>query len=117
MEWRVAAAFAICLVGSGCCLAGSIIGLQMVEAVNTRLPKEERFEEIGWHFLKTVRLLKTYRDMYPYGTLLHRFYLLSATGLASFVTATTLLGFPVAMVVCMGCIVSVLFWLLIRLSA
>jgi hypothetical protein len=47
MEWRVAAAFAICLVGSGCCLAGSIIGLQMVEAVNTRLPKEERFEEIG----------------------------------------------------------------------
>ncbi len=117
MEWRIATAFVILLAGGGRGLACSITGLQMVEEVNAKLPKEERFEELGWYYPKTVRLYKTYRSLYPDGPLIRRLNILSAVSLISFVSAIALFGFPFAMVAWVGCGGGLLLWLQIRLSA
>ena len=44
----------------------------MADKVNERLPEEQRFELLGWHFEKTQRLNREYRRLYPDGRLIWR---------------------------------------------
>lgn len=47
----------------------TITGLQMVQAVNAKLPVNERFAELGCYLSKTQRFFREYRRIYPAGTL------------------------------------------------
>ena len=117
MEWKIAAAFMLCLVVGGCGLAASITVIQMVETVNAMLPKEERFEVLGWYWPKTARFYRTYRNLCPGGRLLHRLHWLYGAALTSLVAAAALLGFPFGMVAWLACGGGVLFWLHMRAAA
>jgi hypothetical protein len=59
------------LVGTTACgLFGAIANLEMVEEVNSRLPKDSQFSPMGWYPSKRQRLHREYRRLFPTGTLL-----------------------------------------------
>ena len=66
MAVRVLAGFLICLVIAGLGLAVGLHSLQIVERVNAKLPKTERFAAIGWWTPgKRARLYTEYDRLYP----------------------------------------------------
>jgi hypothetical protein len=103
MTVRLIVAFAFLLGVGGFGLAGSLAGLEIVDAVNAKLPKEEKFAPLGWYFAKTQRLNREYRRLYPSGRLLWRqgicsaamlLCLLVAAGLMDGVGTALFLGVP-----------------------
>jgi hypothetical protein len=93
MTARLAVAFVLLFCVGGFGLAAAINGFAIIDAVNTKLPPDERFAELGWYLPKTLRLHAAYRRLYPDGTLLRRQALLAAFALVCLVLAATLLGF------------------------
>ena len=50
----------------------TIVGLQMLEQVNKKLPRDAELEELGWYWLKKQRLHHEYGRLYPNGKLLKK---------------------------------------------
>jgi hypothetical protein len=66
MALRVLAAVLIGLVIMGFGLASGLRGLKIVDRVNAKLPKTERFAPIGWmSWGKRGRLFAEYDRLYP----------------------------------------------------
>jgi hypothetical protein len=57
-------------VMSTCLFISSLKAMQMADKVNEKLPKQERFETLGWHASKHQRLAREYKRLYPGGSLL-----------------------------------------------
>jgi hypothetical protein len=92
-------------------MASTITGMQMVQAVNAKLPANERFAEFGWYLGKTQRLFREYRRLYPAGTLFRRQMRLQFGVLGCMVIAAAATGFGVPMVL-MGVGLGGFWWLL-----
>ena len=67
---------------------------KMVDQVNAKLPTEQQFSELWWHYFKLRRLLVEYRRLYPLGTLDKRLRFLTGIGLSAVVVMAWQLGFP-----------------------
>jgi hypothetical protein len=89
--WRAVAICGLIAAGGVIGLAGAIVSVTMVNAVNCKLPKEAQFEMWGWHAGKHLRLREEYRRLYPSGALLSRSYVLIATGLFCWIICAALL--------------------------
>jgi hypothetical protein len=89
-----------CVSGFG--LATAITHLAIVEGVNAKLPPTEQFGELGWGPVKSFRLHREYRRLYPDGTLLRRAAVLAYLALLSLVITATLLGYGVVGIVWVG---------------
>ena len=50
---------------SACGLTSTVVMSRMVDEVNQRLPKEERFAVLGWYPFKASRLFAEYDRLYP----------------------------------------------------
>ena len=112
MTLRMAAALVLLLCVGGFGLAATITGFAMVDAVNAKLPEDERFQPLGWYLTKTLRLHREYRRLYPVGTLLRRQGLLGAAMLICLVLAMSLVGFGVPGVVFVGGAGAFSLWLM-----
>ena len=62
----------IMAVGGGLGLTSLAFHTAMVEAVNSKLPANLRFEDAWWGPTKSFRLFSEYRRLCPEGTLLRR---------------------------------------------
>jgi hypothetical protein len=61
----------VALVGVAACgLFGAIANIEMVEQVNSHLPKDSHFSPIGWHLSKSLHVHREYKRLFPKGTLL-----------------------------------------------
>jgi len=87
---------------SGFGLAACITQLAIVEAVNAKLPPAEQFGELGWYPMKSLRLHREYRRLYPSGRLLRREGILAYGALFCLVVTATLLGFGVLGILWVG---------------
>jgi hypothetical protein len=76
--------------------------MAIVEAVNAKLPTADQFGELGWGPIKTLRLHREYRRLYPDGRLVTRCGILSMAMLLSLVAAATLFGFGLLGIVWVG---------------
>lgn len=77
---------------SGGLLTANVLLMRMIDAVNSRKPKESRFSYY-WHTPdKGLRILREYREMYPLGRL--HVYCLAAfgTGIAGALTVFAILS-------------------------
>jgi hypothetical protein len=92
-------------------MASTITGMQMVQAVNAKLPVNERFAMFGWYLGKTQRLFREYRRLYPEGTLFRRHMRLLFAGLCCMVIAAAAFGFGL-LVVLLGAGFGGVSWLL-----
>lgn len=48
-----------------CGMIATFANLEMVDRVNASLPKTDQFDALGWYFLKTQRLHREYKRLYP----------------------------------------------------
>ena len=92
-------------------VSSTVTGMQMVQAVNAKLPVNERFAEFGWYLSKTQRLFREYRRLYPAGTLVRRQMRLLFGGLGCVVLTAVALGFGLPAVL-MGAGLGGAWWLL-----
>jgi hypothetical protein len=61
----------VAVVGTAACGSiGAIANIEMVQGVNSRLPKDAQFSQMGWYLSKTLRLHREYKRLFPTGTLL-----------------------------------------------
>ena len=102
MTVRLTVAFVFLLCVSGFGLAASINYIAIVTAVNAKLPTADQFGELGWGPIKTLRLHREYRRLYPDGRLVMRGGILSLAMLLSLVVAATLFGFGFLGIACVG---------------
>jgi len=102
MTLRLIVAFVFLACVSGFGIAACITHIAIVEAVNAKLPPAEQFGELGWYPMKSLRVHREYRRLYPGGTLLTREGLLAYGALFSLVVTATLLGFGVLGIVWVG---------------
>ena len=102
MTVRLTLALLFLACSSGFGLAACITNIGIIEAVNAKLPPAEQFGDLGWYPMKTLRLHREYRRLYPGGTLLRREGILACGALGSLVVTATLLGFGVLGIVFVG---------------
>ena len=102
MTLRLTAVLVLLVSIGGLGLAGSLKGLEIVDAVNAKLPEQERFEPLGWYFTKTRRLFREYRRLYPFGRLMFQEGVLAAVMVACLTLATGLLGFGIIGIIWIG---------------
>jgi hypothetical protein len=57
-------------------MLGTFCHIEMVEAVNSRLPVDLQFNPMGWYFQKTMRLHREYARLFPGGSLVLKVRLL-----------------------------------------
>jgi hypothetical protein len=95
-------------VGLG--IATALNVFDIVDAVNERLPDNERFDLLSFHFGKRVRLHREYRRLFPTGKLLRRQGILGACMLACVLSASILLGIPLAGVIALAGFAGFLLW-------
>jgi hypothetical protein len=72
---------------SVCGILGTIAGFEMVDKVNEKLPEGEKFEALGWNFVKGKRLFEKYKLFYPDGRLIKRVRVLRALSVACLLAA------------------------------
>ena len=102
--------FLACVSGFG--LAACMTHLAMVEAVNSKLPPPDQFQQLGWGSMKSLKLHREYRRLYPGGTLLRREGILAYVALFSLVVTGTLLGLGVLGIVWIGGVGALALWFL-----
>jgi hypothetical protein len=78
---------------SVCALISALVNSEMVDQVNGRLPKHMQFSPLGWYLLKTLRLHREYRRLFPDGHLLLQLRLLIAFMFGSLMVCAWTLGF------------------------
>ena len=87
-------AVAIMIAGmAGFGIAATVAWSALVDAVNAKLPAEDRFEPLGWWIGKSLRLVSAYRRLYPGGTLVRRHGVLVLGGVACVTATAALIGF------------------------
>jgi hypothetical protein len=79
--------------GSVCGIALYLVGTEMVDKVNEKLPKDEQFGALGWHLPKTQRLHREYRRLYPDGHLLLRSRVLVSVAIVCLLICAWSIGF------------------------
>jgi hypothetical protein len=72
MNPRVIVGIAAVVGTAACGLFGALANVEMVEEVNSRLPKDAQISPMGWYLSKTLRLHREYKRLFPTGTLLMR---------------------------------------------
>lgn len=55
-----------------CAITGTVVGFEMVDKVNERLPENRQFSHLWWHLSKLKQLLVEYERLYPNGALARR---------------------------------------------
>src|SRR5215471_16961812 len=75
-----------CLISSfvilaACGLCSTFLNYEIMDQVNAKLPTDQQFSGLGWHYFKARRLLSEYRRLYPSAALDKRLYALSAVSL------------------------------------
>ncbi len=93
---------------AGLGIASALNQWAMVDAVNTQLPEQERFEPLGWWFGKAARLSQEYRRLFPSGPLLRRqgVYALLMNVCSALVPAVLGFFFVAALFLAVGCFVT-----------
>jgi hypothetical protein len=61
-----------------CGLLSSFALYEMMDKVNKKLPRQERFAPAWWYAEKYIRLFREYKRLYPEGRVLTRFHVLTA---------------------------------------
>ncbi len=75
----------VALVCSSICgMLMSFANFEILDRVNEKLPKEEQFALLGWHFSRSLGLWREYKRLYPEGRLLSKIRLLTALSVAGF---------------------------------
>jgi hypothetical protein len=74
-------------------LVGTIANIEMLEEVNSVLPKESQFSPMGWYLSKTLRLHREYKRLFPAGTLLTKVRLAIAFAFGCLLGGVWALGF------------------------
>ena len=72
MIWRVIVGIIALVYGSACAMAAMFTTYGMLDRVNKKLPIEQQFDPLGWYYLKSLRLRREYKRLYPDGRLLSR---------------------------------------------
>ena len=94
----------------------TFLHLKMIDQVNTKLPANHGFKELGWHHFKFRRLLTEYRRLYPSGTLDLRQFYLGGTCVGMIVVAAWQLSFPPLMILWIGVGGGFVLWVTFRRS-
>jgi hypothetical protein len=71
----------------------TIVFRQIVDAVNQRLPQEQQFDPLWWHWPKNRRLMTECRRHYPDRTLEIKYGILVAAAFVSLLVAVWGIGF------------------------
>ncbi|MGB6132973.1 MAG: hypothetical protein WBG54_14430 [Acidobacteriaceae bacterium] len=74
-------------------IASTVVHLQMVGKVNSILPKERQFAELGWYLPKTHRLHSEYQSLFPAGNLLRRWRIAVVAAVGSLLVCAWGFGF------------------------
>jgi hypothetical protein len=112
MTARLAIAFLLLLCIGGLGLAVTINSFAIVDAVHAKLPTDAQFGQLGWGPLKTLRLRREYRRLYPDGTLLMREGILSALMWVCIVVVAWLIRLPLFGIAWLGAFGTLLLWLI-----
>jgi hypothetical protein len=87
MSLRVVVGVVAMACVSVCGVLGTIAGFEMVDRVNEKLPDGEKFEALGWNFVKGKMLFEKYKLFYPDGRLITRVRVLRAISVACLLVA------------------------------
>jgi hypothetical protein len=60
------------ILSSMCGILSTFTGYEIMDKVNTKLPKEDQFDPLGWYWSKRSRLHREYKRLYPSGRLFLR---------------------------------------------
>lgn len=93
MNPRVIVGIAAVVGAVACGLFGTITNIEMVEEVNSRLPKDSQFSSMGWYLPKTLRLHREYKRLFPEGTLLVKVRIAIAIAFGCLLGGVWALGF------------------------
>ena len=74
-------------------LLSTIASSQMVDKVNSRLPEEQQFPQLGWHLPRTLRLHSEYNRLYPSGRLSRKVRVLVGLMFSCLLTCAWSFGF------------------------
>jgi len=74
-------------------LLSTVTSYKMVDQVNALLPRERRFSDFGWWAGKRLRLHTEYRQLFPDGNLLTRFWIITALMFACMLVLAWAIGF------------------------
>jgi len=72
MAARIIVGIAALVCGSICAMTAMFTNYKMMDKVNDRLPKAEKFDPLFWYLSKSLRLRREYKRLYPDGRLLFR---------------------------------------------
>jgi hypothetical protein len=115
MSGRQVAGLITFIVASGTLgLYSTSLHFKMIDQVNTKLPTEQQFSALGWHYFKLRRLLVEYRRLYPSGTLDKRLCFLGGIGVSMVVVMAWQLGFPRLGILWLGIAGGFALWLAFR---
>ena len=78
---------------AACGLLGAVANNEMVEEVNSRLPKDTQFSPMGWYLSKTLRLHREYKRLFPTGILLLKVRIAIAVAFGCLLGGAWALGF------------------------
>lgn len=73
-------------------MAANVVSMMVVKAVNSSRARQDQFSFFGWHVFKLYNLVSAYREQFPDGPLLRRFFLLCVLAAVFFVLAIALRG-------------------------
>jgi hypothetical protein len=93
MNPRVIVGIAAVMGTAVCGLFGAVANIEIVEEVNSRLPKDAQFSPMGWYLSKTLRLHREYKRLFPTGTLLMRVRIAIAVAFGCLLGGAWALGF------------------------
>jgi hypothetical protein len=90
---RIAVAIIAIVLSSVAGLSANVLFQQIVKAVNLRLPREQQFDPLWWHWPKRRRLMTEYRRQYPDRALEIKYRILVAAAFVSIFAAVWAIGF------------------------
>ena len=93
MNSRVIVGIAAIVGMAACGLLGAIANMEMVEQVNSRLPKKSQLSPVGWCLSKTLHMHREYKRLFPNGTLLVRVRVAIAFAFGRLLCGVWALGF------------------------
>ena len=75
-----------------CAIASTSVVFKMADKVNDKLPDERQFSHLGWYWSKYGRLFAEYKRLYPEGSLLRKFRILTVVLFVCFFVSAWGLG-------------------------
>lgn len=93
MNSRVIVGIAAVVGVAACGLFSAIANIEMVEKVNSRLPKDSQFSPLGWYLKKSLNMHREYKRLFPKGTLLVKVRIAIAIAFCFLLCGAWALGF------------------------